>query len=748
LWRTDGTPAGTYPLGSPGAANPFGALDSELFERLGNRIVYTKATTSSVEIWSSDGLGEQRLTEFIPPVRDTPIAPFQRIGTAGSVLYLSSNDFRTPGIWRTDGTLEHTFRSSLPRASMVAGDDQKAFVWAWIAANQNFSLLQYLPESDSYTELTTSKTAPQGLFSFDSGQLLFTGSDSTQGLEPWVSDGTPAGTKLLKDAAQELTGPSSAPEELTAFGGVVAFIADDYAHGRDVWVSDGTEAGTKRVGGGSAGNEATGLMSLNGAILWFRQNEFFRLAGVDGTAEEIKTLDPHPCGRQSGATMGGRLYFSAAASSEPELWSTDGTSAGTLTVSGTSPFDSSFPCDITASGQQVFFTAYNGPDPQAIGRELWVTDGTASGTKLVLDVAVGMKSSNPSDFTAFTGGVYFSADDGIHGRELWISDGTATGTTLVSDIVGGPGSSGAAPIGMLSGKLLLKVVIADDTQLWISDGSSAGTSRLGTMVLPAHAEVFVNGNLAYFPGNDGSGFEPWVTNGTSAGTHVLKEIESSGGSDPGGFANFNGRTMFEAGDPSHGRHLFRTDGTTAGTEDMGVIPSAPMAPLVAKGPRQLAVGSRYYFAAADVVTGTELYVFGNDVPVAAADSAVTSHNASVTIRVLINDIDGDGTVNSSTVHISTAPSHGAVSIMTDGSLSYQPNAGFSGTDTFAYTVEDNEGAVSAPATVTVIVSPAPPAPEKGHGGGAFGLLELLMLALMLISLRHGRSARLESAVPR
>ena len=61
--------------------------------------------------------------------------------------------------------------------------------------------------------------------------------------------------------------------------------------------------------------------------------------------------------------------------------------------------------------------------------ELWTTDGTSAGTKMVKDIDPGADGSAPEELHAFNGDIYFSADDGSHGRELWKSDGTAGGTT-------------------------------------------------------------------------------------------------------------------------------------------------------------------------------------------------------------------------------------------------------------------------------------------------------------------------------
>ncbi|RLE36850.1 hypothetical protein DRJ23_06755, partial [Candidatus Acetothermia bacterium] len=93
----------------------------------------------------------------------------------------------------------------------------------------------------------------------------------------------------------------------------------------------------------------------------------------------------------------------------------------------------------------------------------------------------------------------------------------------------------------------------------------------------------------------------------------------------------------------------------------------------------------------------------NDPPVAQDDTATTSSDTAVTIAVLANDADPDGTLDPTTVSINTPPSDGSVIVNADGTITYHPDPGFSGVDTFTYTVDDNEGLTSNIATVSVTV---------------------------------------------
>lgn len=99
---------------------------------------------------------------------------------------------------------------------------------------------------------------------------------------------------------------------------------------------------------------------------------------------------------------------------------------------------------------------------------------------------------------------------------------------------------------------------------------------------------------------------------------------------------------------------------------------------------------------------------GNTPPVAANDGAATATGFPVAIEILVNDSDNDGTLNPATVVIVTPPGNGTATVnTTNGVITYVSNAGFLGTDTFTYTVSDNDNAASNVATVTVAVTDPP-----------------------------------------
>jgi ELWxxDGT repeat protein len=126
---------------------------------------------------------------------------------------------------------------------------------------------------------------------------------------------------------------------------------------------------------------------------------------------------PVPPPRTTGVVYNGRTYYAADDGTHgAELFSTDGTPDGARLVADINPGpDCSNPTSLTVARGLLYFNAYR-PD---IGSELWSTDGTAAGTHLVQDLYSGPGSSNPQQITDVRGTLYFVASDPLHRNALW-----------------------------------------------------------------------------------------------------------------------------------------------------------------------------------------------------------------------------------------------------------------------------------------------------------------------------------------
>ena len=140
----------------------------------------------------------------------------------------------------------------------------------------------------------------------------------------WKSDGTAAGTVLVKDI---YAGRGSAsPGGLTPVNQALFFSAGDATYGHELWKTDGTAAGTVRV-------------------------KNIRPGAASSSPDELASVRWYP-------TLRSTLFFSAVDASGYELWRSNGTPEGTVRVADIEPGSAgSFPAEITRSGNYVFFSA-------------------------------------------------------------------------------------------------------------------------------------------------------------------------------------------------------------------------------------------------------------------------------------------------------------------------------------------------------------------------------------------------------
>ena len=337
-----------------------------------------------------------------------------------------------------------------------------------------------------------------------------------------------------------------------------------------------------------------------------------RLADINPGAENSVTGSRG----EAAALPGGVLFAADNGTQGEEIWFTDGTPAGTRLLSDLLPGAlTSDPFNFFSAGDHVYFAAGNFD----IGLELFISDGTAAGTHLVSDIAPGAADSRPRDFVLMGDGrVIFNADDGAHGTEPWVSNGTAAGTFMVRDIRPGNAFSNSAPeFGVWSEALGLVFFDAktDDEgrELWASDGTAAGTYLVRDVnpgpSSPSISHYAAAGDYVVFEADDGAtGSEIWVTNGTNAGTRLLRNI-NAGEEDsfPAEFATFGTRVLFQAETDAQGDELWITDGTTAGTRMVRDINPGP-ADSRPSYFTPVGDGTRMVFSATDAANGSELWI--------------------------------------------------------------------------------------------------------------------------------------------
>ena len=373
-------------------------------------------------------------------------------------------------------------------------------------------------------------------------KMVFAAFAPATGMEPYITDGTAAGTVLLKDIFSG-TGSSGAGAFVTV-GNYVYFRAASASADHELWRTDGTAGGTVRVrdirsGGGSYPN---GLTTV-GSVLFFAADdgasgyELWKSDSVTNTTSRVRDISGGSSYPSNLTNVNGTLYFTAYSSSTGwELYKSDGTEGGTVLVrdirSGSS---SSSPGRLTAVGSTLYFTADDG----TTGYELWKSGGTSGTTVRVADINPGINGSYPNELVNVAGTLYFAAYTPAAGMELWRSDGTSGGTSLVKDIY--PGAEGSSPKGLVAFNSMA-YFSADEPvngrELWRSAGTAGGT-LLVRDIRPGTAgskveDLTILGSSLFFSADDGDkGIELWQSNGAIGNASLAAEVVSGDkGSSP------------------------------------------------------------------------------------------------------------------------------------------------------------------------------------------------------------------------
>lgn len=627
LWRTDGTASGTRLLRpiSELLLQP-GRVTVPYSHGLWNGILFT--LLDGGELVRSDGTpeGTYRIAELAPGIAAGYLTP------AGDRLYFFVFRHRAVEVWQTRGT-RGTTRKVEEAPGHLAGTSA-------LGDRVVFRMLQEGPGSpgslwvsDGTEEGTCSVSPATGNHfagPFTAGGLAyFADGTPLRPEELLVTDGTPAGTRLVRDFG-DLPG-SAGPVDQAALGGRLIFSARTGSGEAPLFASDGTPGGTAPL---AEAHWARGFQRVGGR-LFFASHERLGRSGdepllesralwwTDGTPRGTRRVRRGILSYGSPSALDGRLVFAASYRAsesfwrDVELWRSDGTHRGTHLLQEINPFlfdtqrhhlcghESSDPGPGVAAGGLLYLAAGDGIH----GRELWATDGTRPGTRLVRDIHPGRSrqpplecpdaldprtetalSSNPTDLVRIGRGVLFSADDGAHGRELWKSDGSRRGTGRVADLLPGPGGSAPHHLTAWRGAVYFFAARPGGGEgLWRSDGTARGTRLVkdlfaGTGCPSWGLELRAAGNrlfLAVY--NEATGAELWTSRGDAASTRMVADLRPGAPSSaPRHLTAVGNAVVFAADDGDHGLEAWTSDGTAAGTFRLGDL--APGRDASAPGP--------------------------------------------------------------------------------------------------------------------------------------------------------------------
>ncbi len=393
---------------------------------------------------------------------------------------------------------------------------------------------------DIYTG--TGNSAPTMLASLSKG-LVFAASTPTYGAEIWVTDGSSNGTFMLKDIRP---GFSSSFNQLNTFvsGDMLYMVLMDSSNtnANNLWRTDGTVQGTIKM--------------VTFSQSWSVPNATLnQMSGVNGNC-----------------------IFVYGDNNNKELWVCDGTAAGTHLLKDIKPGNTvgSNPYNLVAMGDYVYFFADDGVH----GVELWRTDGTDSGTQLVKDVFPGpvgciQNIAQNTNMVAGSNKVYFSAiSDVTLGFELFVSDGTDSGTYMVKDLNPLPYSNSSLFIaGTADSFALVFYRKGNINYLCRTDGTANGTYDLldssALIITIPNFRTFANaGEQVFFMhSTQSNGSELWSSDGTKEGTGLLLDLSPGTAS---GFGNimctYDGKAYFAGLNNLVGRELFVSSGYKGTTQ--------------------------------------------------------------------------------------------------------------------------------------------------------------------------------------
>jgi ELWxxDGT repeat protein len=443
LWKSDGTTAGTVFVRSiPGSATyspgPFIGADGKV-------IFLANDTRSGIELWVTDGSanGTQLIKDVFPAT--FPANP-RLIGELNGRLYFAAaGGVNGSEPWSTDGTAAGTrllrdiyLGSGHSDAAAYARGQSAGGYLYFTAYDGTTTALDQLWRTDGTSAGTIRLLTLAGRVSSWGvlGDTLYFTVKNAPGL--WTSDGTPEGTVRISDADIAAIGP--------VVDGVLYCTGSDPTHGTELWRSNGTTVGTylaAELRPGNAGSDPQGLTAVGDALFFFASDadgtsRLFKYTAAAGAAVvSDKQLD----WKGAAVNSGGKFYFAAAnadSGMRSQLWVSDGTDAGTRLVDPGSVYSPEQMIDL--DGVVVF-----GTTDQSDRRRLFRSDGTAAGTYPLGDLAPGDNGSPSVTGFVRVGGTVYLADtrNGVAG--LWQTDGTPARTLLAAVVNTMPGLPAQRP---------------------------------------------------------------------------------------------------------------------------------------------------------------------------------------------------------------------------------------------------------------------------------------------------------------
>jgi len=659
IWCTDGTTEGTVKV------TDFLNKYVKKFTLVGDKIYFLVKEDDMLQVWVSDGTkAGTKLVKGEIPVwntisfqgnsNDTFIFTFQAYGENDSEVWRSdgtlNGTFRIidnidgngagPGgsssltqyiefnnslyfisrhyLHKTDGTLENTqivtsFHNANTRLinyadaievngklyfSFYEMDYNRLFIWETDGTEAGSSKI-YDVTGDRYYMISNLER--------NGNNLVFCGKNVSGGTSPVQLNLANHSITYLDEIESDREAPfyfygTSDACKMTAVGDNKYFISSPAGNGKwKAWIADYDE------------RTSTNIVSLNEVsdVYAFGDLFYFSKTGVDqgrelwksdGTDENTVLCDninksKYGFRNTNILKLNSNLIFNANdASNREELWvyKTD----NPISLTDIQPGGLSFYLDeYISNNNEIYFVADDGIS----GRELWHSDGTKEGMKLLSDINEGDRSSNPKHLTIYKTDLFFVATKGNH-QHLCKTDGSTV--EFIKDF--GENSYGVAfsvKEMICSGDYLY--FLSEGNDLWQSDGTTSGTIKIKDLYA-CNQLTDVNGKLFFTAYEAYKGeSELWSSDGTEAGTLLVKDIGIGSASQPNELYAFNNTLYFSAYTEANGREVWKSDGTEAGTTQLSGINSGAKSSI--NNANFCMLGSHLFFKADDGTNGFELW---------------------------------------------------------------------------------------------------------------------------------------------
>ncbi len=593
IWKSDGTISGTTMVCD--LYSEIGGYSPTLLTNANGRLFFVaQSFFDGNEIYTTDGVpGSTRMVKNKNPYAGSE--PTQLTPVNGLLCFAADDGSGQRQLWVSDGTDAGTYKANNPNNIIVDNwygitftvTNETVYFSGNINDNDGSHFCAY-NTSDAANTVNIIKNINPGFYSNNlynitnvGGTLFFTvfnGKDQVL----WKSDGTEAGTMQVRNI-----NPGGRNiylyKDFADANGILLFSFYDDAHGYEIWKSNGTEAGTimiKDISAGASGSRADNITYIGNNVSLFEATD-----GKNGL----------------------------------ELWRTDGTPDGTFMVKNInkSVSSSSFPSALTqnADSSKLLLVA----NDLKYGQELRITDGSQEGTYLVKDLLKGSFGSSPDRIVNLNNETYFLAniiDTSNHTTsdvsvitKLCKTKGTPATTKILSlpsleSIINENALTEVYWMGASSDLLYLYIInhAINEAELWRSDGTEAGTFPLKQNMYTYYVvNLKTVGDKLFFTDYDFTyGYELFVTNGTIAGTGIVRDIApGANGSNPSNFSSFNGKLYFTA-DIGYGPFACSSNGTLAGTNPVKAL-------IIATSPFVEANDKLFFTGSRTVGKGTELY---------------------------------------------------------------------------------------------------------------------------------------------